>query len=259
MTHTPSPQSFANPETFSRLLASSPRPALVWYGPDEQRIELSGKVLENWIAKSANLFVDELDAAHGDLLDIASEPHWRSIAAVLGALRAGCVVAAPDEPAPTFWLGFEADDRTATAESAVFMTRSALALKYDGATDDWPEGSVDYCAEIRSFGDLFDPIDAVIGTHVIGSAHRDGSSVRVTLSDWLAMVESWSTRTAESHGAGSGVLVDAGSAPLTLDFLARACGVMAAGKALVLVDSGVVHDEDRLTSIAAEEKADPLG
>ncbi|WP_129360714.1 TIGR03089 family protein [Rothia uropygioeca] len=257
MTHTPSPQNFANLETFSRFLASSSRPALIWYGPDSERIELSGKVTENWIAKSANLFVDELDAAHGDSLDIAAPPHWRSIAATLGALRAGCVVNSDNE-ASTFWLGFDVDDRAAEAETAVFMARGALAMSYDQEVQQWPDDSLDYCAEIRSFGDLFDPIDAVMGSHRIGRAVVNGAYQTVTLNEWLELASSWCDRVAQTDDDRQGIMVDAGSQPLNLDFLARVCGIVAAGKALVLVDSSVGRHEERLATIASEEKAEFL-
>ena len=39
--------------------ATSPR--LTWYGPDSERVELSGRVLDNWVAKTSNLLQDELD------------------------------------------------------------------------------------------------------------------------------------------------------------------------------------------------------
>ncbi len=43
----------------------STSPRLTWYGPDAERVELSGRVLDNWVAKTSNLFQDELDAEPG--------------------------------------------------------------------------------------------------------------------------------------------------------------------------------------------------
>ena len=49
------------PALLQQLLADPGRPRLTWYGPDAERVELSGKVLLNWVAKTANLLTDELD------------------------------------------------------------------------------------------------------------------------------------------------------------------------------------------------------
>ena len=43
----------------------STSPRLTWYGPDSERVELSGRVLDNWVAKTSNLLQDELDAEPG--------------------------------------------------------------------------------------------------------------------------------------------------------------------------------------------------
>ena len=33
-------------------------PALTWYGPDGERVELSQRVLANWVTKAMNLLTD---------------------------------------------------------------------------------------------------------------------------------------------------------------------------------------------------------
>ena len=43
----------------------STSPRLTWYGPDSERVEFSGRVLDNWVAKTSNLLQDELDAEPG--------------------------------------------------------------------------------------------------------------------------------------------------------------------------------------------------
>ena len=58
------------------LLQREPgRPRLTWYGDGPERIELSGAVLANWVAKTTNLLVEELDAAAGETADDAMEVH----------------------------------------------------------------------------------------------------------------------------------------------------------------------------------------
>ena len=43
-------------------LTRDARPAPPWYGDDGERVELSGPVLAQWVTKTANLLVEELDA-----------------------------------------------------------------------------------------------------------------------------------------------------------------------------------------------------
>ena len=72
------------PQLLAALAASDPgRPRLTWYddapGPTRgERIELSARVLANWVAKAANLLVDELDIEPGDQVVIALPTHWRA-------------------------------------------------------------------------------------------------------------------------------------------------------------------------------------
>src|SRR5688572_8303068 len=77
------------------------RPRLTWYGPDGERVELSGAVLENWVTKTTNLLVEELDAAPGSRVVLDLPPHWRTVLWALATWRAcACVVAAgPDDAA----------------------------------------------------------------------------------------------------------------------------------------------------------------
>lgn len=72
-------------------LAASPRPAVVDYAAGGERVELSGRVLANWGAKTANLVEAE---GHGPdatvLVDLPLD--WMSLAALLGLARAGVAV-----------------------------------------------------------------------------------------------------------------------------------------------------------------------
>ena len=58
------------PSDVLTLLQREPgRPRLTWYGDGPERIELSGAVLANWVAKTTNLLVEELDAAAGETVE----------------------------------------------------------------------------------------------------------------------------------------------------------------------------------------------
>jgi uncharacterized protein (TIGR03089 family) len=59
------------------------RPRLTWYddapGPTQgERIELSGRVLANWVAKAANLLQDDLDVGPGSVVTVELPVHWRA-------------------------------------------------------------------------------------------------------------------------------------------------------------------------------------
>ncbi|MGN6441414.1 MAG: TIGR03089 family protein, partial [Arthrobacter sp.] len=58
---------------------NSTAPRLTWYGPDGERVELSGRVLDNWVAKTSNLLQDELDAEPGMSLRLDMPAHWKSL------------------------------------------------------------------------------------------------------------------------------------------------------------------------------------
>ncbi|MEO8749738.1 MAG: TIGR03089 family protein, partial [Allobranchiibius sp.] len=68
-------------DVLAGLLKSDPTsPRITCYDDATgERIELSGKVLANWVAKAANLLQDELDAAPGTVVSLRLPPdHWRT-------------------------------------------------------------------------------------------------------------------------------------------------------------------------------------
>ncbi|WP_160317609.1 TIGR03089 family protein [Arthrobacter sp. RIT-PI-e] len=78
--------------------ASSPR--LIWHG-SEGRIELSGRVFDNWVAKSSNLLADELDVVEGSVLAFDLPVHWKTLALAFACWQTGGVVLLPPgAPAP---------------------------------------------------------------------------------------------------------------------------------------------------------------
>src|SRR5699024_8859018 len=71
-------------------------PRLTWYGPDSERVEFSGRVLENWVAKTANYLVDELDAEPGTVIALNLPLHWRSVAWMLATWAVGATAVTAD-------------------------------------------------------------------------------------------------------------------------------------------------------------------
>jgi acyl-coenzyme A synthetase/AMP-(fatty) acid ligase len=55
------------------------KPFLTWYDDRrDERIELSYRTFDNWVAKTANLLVDELGAEPGDRVGAALVDHWQT-------------------------------------------------------------------------------------------------------------------------------------------------------------------------------------
>ena len=82
-----------------RMVSSDPgRPRITVYddtdGPMRgERIELSARVLANWVAKAANLMQEDLDAGPGTVVHLDLPPHWRTLYWALAVWSVGgCVV-----------------------------------------------------------------------------------------------------------------------------------------------------------------------
>ncbi|GIG39640.1 TIGR03089 family protein [Cellulomonas phragmiteti] len=139
------------------LLQRDPgRPRITWYGTGGERVELSGAVLANWVSKSTNLLVEEVDAAPGVRVLLDLPPHWRALVWALASWRAGaCVVLDADGAAPD---GVPVDvvvtDRPAPATEraplVVAVALPALARSFDAPL---PPDVVDGAA-VLSYADV---------------------------------------------------------------------------------------------------------
>ncbi|MDE9366989.1 TIGR03089 family protein [Luteipulveratus sp. YIM 133132] len=135
-----------------QMLRTDPaRPRVTYYddaeGPTQgERIELSAKVLANWVAKAGNLLQDELDAGPGTVvgLDLPAE-HWRTLYWALAAWAVGATVStttAGADVAVTSDPGAEGAD--------VLVTLAALARR---SPEPVPAGAVDEARELATYGD----------------------------------------------------------------------------------------------------------
>lgn len=150
-------------QTIAALLAdlrqnrpSSPR--LIWYGPGGERVELSGRVLDNWVAKTSNLLVDELDADQGTTVLLDMPAHWRSLCWALAGWQTGSTIrvetsdaaASPDIIVTTDpWRWAEA---VAVPQYLVAVALGALDMKWNGQL---PKDAIDYAGEVRSHPDEY--------------------------------------------------------------------------------------------------------
>ena len=142
-----------------------------------ERIELSARVLANWVAKAANLLRDDLDVGPGSVVLLDLPPHWRTLYWAFAAWSVGACVEVPlhrttadagHGPAPSAAgaaapdvVVTDAVDVAATAPEAVLVTLAALARSAGGPV---PAGVVDEARELATHGDVFD-----------GGAEPDGS------------------------------------------------------------------------------------
>ncbi len=170
------------PAVLAAATASDPgRPRLTWYGDGGERIELSARVLANWVAKTANLLVeellDDLEAPAAVLLDAPA--HWRSVVWVLAAWTVGSEVVGPEDPgAGRAPVVVTTDPRAASAPAGgvplVVMTLAALAF----ASDDVPGGALDYNAVVAGFGDEMPPDGEPLRRRVPVPVAAGGAPVR---------------------------------------------------------------------------------
>ncbi|GIJ11371.1 TIGR03089 family protein [Micromonospora andamanensis] len=142
---------------FADAIASDPnRPLLTWYDDATgERTELSGATLANWVAKTANLLVDELALGSGDTAAVLLPPHWQSAAVLLGCWSAGLTVRYAEQPGEVDVL-FAAADRLVEADAWPANDRYALALHpFALPLREVPAGFADYVTEVRAHGDHF--------------------------------------------------------------------------------------------------------
>ncbi|HZD72980.1 MAG TPA: TIGR03089 family protein, partial [Actinomycetota bacterium] len=84
------------------------RPLVTWYHAAlGQRVELSLRTFGNWVAKTANLLVDELGLEPGDRAGVLLPSHWLGPVVLAACWRAG-VSAVPAGPGRTGARGGQA-------------------------------------------------------------------------------------------------------------------------------------------------------
>ena len=195
----------------AEILRSDPaRPRVTFYedtpGPTQgERIELSGKVLANWISKAGNALQDEYDLGPGSVVRLSLPPHWRALYWAFAVWSVGGTVDLEGGTAPNL-LVCEDPEMAATLESrlgpttgdVVLVTLAALARAHTGPV---PAGAMDEARELATYGDQFAavadpaPDDVALITEGAHTAyrsvvpHRDWpANTRVNLTGGLAQV-----------------------------------------------------------------------
>ena len=130
--------------SFERLFDLLPnlyKPAVIWYGIDE-RIELSGHVVNMWSSKVA-------------ALHMALPPHWRSIVWAAGIWRAGNVLTLDSNQGAQLSLACDEANLDPEAEVSALTPLASLALRWPGTL---PPLTLDGAADLMSYPDSFTPI-----------------------------------------------------------------------------------------------------
>ncbi|SCF36022.1 TIGR03089 family protein [Micromonospora viridifaciens] len=142
---------------FADAIAIDPtRPLLTWYDDATgERTELSGATCANWVAKTANLLVDDAALGPGDTAAVLLPPHWQTAAVLLGCWSAKLTVV--DAPGAVDVL-FAAADRIDAAAAWPAGERYALALDpFALPMRQVPSGFTDFVSAVRGHGDHFTP------------------------------------------------------------------------------------------------------
>jgi len=128
--------------------SNAPAPAVTFYDGAE-RIELSYKSLENWVAKTSNFLIDEIDVDADDAIYLDLPAHWLKVVWMLAIWASGCQVASTRS---------EANHKVSS--SPIEGDDIYCSLQVMGKRPAAPEGFLDFVTEVRRFSDFFSPTDA---------------------------------------------------------------------------------------------------
>ncbi|MCF2705923.1 hypothetical protein I6E29_01395 [Arcanobacterium haemolyticum] len=165
-----SSQAPASPiDLYERIRERGTRPTLTWYGTDG-RIELSGKVVANHLAKIAGYLADDVWVEPGDRVILHLPGHWKTVLWGLGALLAGAqvVISAERMIGEHTALVATGEDRDAiviadrldvSGSSREFLALDLSPLARGWSGDALPAGVRDAAAEVMGAPDvlLIDP------------------------------------------------------------------------------------------------------
>ncbi len=136
-------------------------PRITWYdlgdGPTAgERIELSARVLANWVAKAANALRDDWDVQPGDVVTLDLPPHWRSLywAFAVWSVGGGVEVGAGSPGSESVAIVTTDPEHLDHAPEAALVTLAALARAASAAV---PAGVMDEARELAVHGDVFVP------------------------------------------------------------------------------------------------------
>ena len=149
------------PALLRDLLHNDPARPLVTFYDDRtgERVELSVKSFENWVAKTANLLQDELGTDPGDHVAVWLPAHWQAAVWMCAAAACGVVVSHDPVETPVDVVVCGPEELRAAAASG---TRDLVALSLrpmgQGFDEALPDGATDYARSVLAQGDTFLPL-----------------------------------------------------------------------------------------------------
>ncbi len=147
-----------------------------------ERIELSARVLNNWVSKAGNALQEEWDIEPGSVVRLALRPHWRLLYWAWAAWSVGATVDLDSRVSPDLVVTDQLD-LLVPEVPGVLVTRGALAR---AAAAEIPDGVMDEAAELASHGDDFtawvEPEDDDIALRLDGEDLTHGEAVAMVTS-----------------------------------------------------------------------------
>jgi uncharacterized protein (TIGR03089 family) len=155
------------PDLITSLLRNDPvRPLVTFYDDSTgERVELSVKTFENWVAKTANLLQGELSADPGEHVALWLPTHWQTAVWVCAAAACGVVVSTDPRVQTPVDVAVCGPETLPTASGSGAREVVALSLRPmgQGFAEPLPEGATDYAREVLAQGDSFLPLAAPDG------------------------------------------------------------------------------------------------
>lgn len=121
-------------------------------GATGERTELGCATFENWVAKTANLLVEELGLGPGDVLASALGTHWTTMVISAAAWRVGAAVALPGAGAGAAAVAVREGLPAPEVAGPRLLVGAGLAGRLAGD----PGDAVPFAEEVLSFPDDFD-------------------------------------------------------------------------------------------------------
>lgn len=218
--------------TLDQLLRSSAdpsQPLITYYDLSTgERVELSTTTTANWVAKTSNFLVDELETEPGTRVRIGLPSHWLTMVWILSAWNVGAALVDHDAAIGVSGPDLRADEPHRLAASLRPM---------GGRFAQPPAGFLDLGAEVPGHGDHFTALDpptpATLALDLAGrtSSHADVLS---------------STRPSDAR-----LVVGPGSLARDADLVTAAC---LGGGSLVVVASATA---DEIVRVARQEGGVP--
>lgn len=206
-------------------IADPSQPLVTYYDmATGERVELSATTTANWVAKTSNFLVDELDVEPGTGIRIGLPSHWLTAVWILSAWNVGAAIVDHDAQ-----IGVSGPELVADEPHRLAASLRPLGARFAQA----PPGFVDLGAEIPGHGDHFVALDPP--TTATTALDLDG--VRLTHGDVLE-------RTTPSADR---LVVTPGAVGRDADLLAAAC---LGGGSLVVVASAT---PEQIAQVAQQE------